>query len=57
MLLLHFLPLFFFSVQFHHSVLRAQGVREGPSLQTPGSGASIGVTLRDATKYTQKVPT
>ncbi|XP_068865225.1 Krueppel-like factor 12 isoform X8 [Aphelocoma coerulescens] len=53
------LTLFVFStpVQFHHSVLRAQGVRGGLSLQTPGSGASIGVTLRDATKCTQKVPT
>lgn len=49
--------LFWFLVQFHRSVLRAQGVRGGLSLQTPGSGASIGVTLRDATKYTQKVPT
>lgn len=54
-----FFPLLFcfFLVPFHHSVLKAQGVREGQSLQTPGSGASTGVTSRDATKCTQKAPT
>lgn len=53
----HLTPVFLFPVQFHHLVLRAQDARDGLNPQTPENGVSTDVTLRDATKYTQKVLT
>lgn len=52
------LTLFFcFIVQFHHSALRAQDVREGLNHLSLENAASTGVILKAATRCTQKAPT